>query len=162
MKAFGRIKLLSVTLVFLAFVSPTWLVENFVDRDSFTNTQRENCTQQEQDERQYPVSDGGSSVLDEEMNDEEELPEYFQHLNVISDSTSREEGENSLRIAVECHNLESLERLWEDYHSGRLNAIAEKRLVIKSRFHVKSVNLTTTILEEDYLACKEFFTNTRK
>ncbi|KAL9976673.1 hypothetical protein ACROYT_G013999 [Oculina patagonica] len=131
-------------------------------RDGFTDTQRDNRTQQQEDERQHLVSDGGSSVLEEETSDEDELPQYFQHLKVIPDSTTREESENSLRIAVECHNLESLERLWEDYHCGRLNAIAEKRLVtddMKSRFHVKSVNLTTTILEEDYLACKEFLTN---
>ncbi|KAL9976659.1 hypothetical protein ACROYT_G013983 [Oculina patagonica] len=125
-------------------------------RDGFENTQKGNRTQQ------LLVSEGERSVLEEVTSDEEELPEYFQHLKVIRDSTTREESENSLRIAVECQNLESLERLWEDYRSGRLNAIAEKGLVtedIKSRFHVKSVNLTTTIQEEDYLALKEFLTN---
>ncbi len=100
--------------------------------------------------------------MKEETSDEEELPEYFQHLKVIPVSTTREGSENSLRITVECQNLESLERLWEDYHSGRLNAIAGKLLMtddIKRRFCVKSVNLTTTLLEKDYLACKEFLTN---
>ena len=61
------------------------------------------------------------------------------------------------------NNLEGLERLWEDYRSGRLNAIAEKYLVtdeIKRRFHVESINLATTIQEEDYLACKEFLLST--
>lgn len=101
-------------------------------------------------------------VLEEETADVDELPQYFQHLKVIHDSTPKEESENSLRIAVECHNLDSLERLWEDYRSGRLNAIAENCLVtedIKRKFHVESVNLTTTILENDYLACKEFLSN---
>lgn len=100
--------------------------------------------------------------MEEETTDAAELPQYFQHLKVIRDSTPREGSENSLRIAVECHNLESLERLWEDYRSGRLNTIAEKHLVtedIKRRFHVESVNLATTIREEDYLACKEFLSN---
>ena len=70
-----------------------------------------------------------------------------------------EGSENSLRIAVKCNNLEELERLWEDYHSGRLNTVAENYLLtdeIKRRFHVESVNLGITIQEEDYLACKEF------
>ncbi len=107
------------------------------------------------------MSVGGSSVLEKETSDVEELPEYFQNMKVIPGST-REESQNSLRIAVKCQNRESLEHLWEDYRSGRLTAIGEKLLVtedIKSRFHVESVNLTTTILEKDYLACKEFLSN---
>lgn len=65
-------------------------------------------------------------------------------------------------IAVTCNNLEGLERLWEDYRSGHLNAIAEEYLVtddIKERFHVESVNLVATIQEEDYVACKEFLSS---
>ena len=63
---------------------------------------------------------------------------------------------------MKCNNLEGLERLWEDYRSGRLNEIAEKYLVtdeIKRRYHVESVNLSTIIQEEDYLACKEFLSS---
>ena len=92
----------------------------------------------------------------------DEPPQYFQHLKLIQDSTPTEGNENSLRLAVKCSNLEGLERLWEDYRSGRLNEIAEKYLVtdeIKRRFHVESVNLATTIQEEDYLACKEFLSS---
>ena len=92
----------------------------------------------------------------------DEPPQYFQHLKLIQDSTPTEGNENSLRLTVKCNNLEELERLWEDYGSGRLNEIAEKYLVtdeIKRRFHVESVNLATTIQEEDYLACKEFLSS---
>lgn len=67
--------------------------------------------------------------------------------------------EGSLRITVECHTLEILEGLWEDYCSGHLNAVAEEYLLtddIKRRFHVESVKLKTRILEEDYLVCKHF------
>ena len=66
-------------------------------------------------------------------------------------------NEGSLRITVECSTLQILERLWEDYCSGHLNAVAEERLLtddIKRRFDVESVKLKTTILEEYYLACK--------
>ena len=92
----------------------------------------------------------------------DEPPQYFQHLKLIQDATPTEGNENSLRLAVKCNNLEGFERLWEDYRSGRLNEIAEKYLVtdeIKRRFHVESVNLATTIQEEDYLACKEFLSS---
>ena len=91
-----------------------------------------------------------------------ELPQYFQHLELIHDSTPTEGNDNSLRLAVRCNNLEELERLWENYRSGRLNEIAEKYLVtdeIKRRFDVETVNLATTIQEEDYLACKEFLSS---
>lgn len=72
------------------------------------------------------------------------------------------EGEDSLRIAVTCNNLEVLERLWEDVRSGHLNAIVEEYLVtddIKERFQVESVNLAATIREEDYMACKELLSS---
>jgi len=63
---------------------------------------------------------------------------------------------------VKCNSLEGLESLWQDYRSGRINAIAEKYLVtddIKRRFHLESVNLATAMREEDYLACKEFLSS---
>ena len=88
--------------------------------------------------------------------------QYLQQLKLIHDSTPTEGNENSLRLAVKCNSLVGLERLWEDYRSGRLNEIAEKYLLtddIKRRFHVESINLATTILEEDYLACKKFLSS---
>lgn len=63
---------------------------------------------------------------------------------------------------MKCNSLEGLESLWQDYRSGCINKIAEKYLVtdeIKRRFHLESVNLATTIQEEDYLACKEFLSS---
>ncbi|KAL9976645.1 hypothetical protein ACROYT_G013967 [Oculina patagonica] len=126
---------------------------------NLTNTQGGSGAEEEDDEGPKLMS---GDILEEETTDDEELPEYIQHLKIIHETTRREGSENSLRIAVKCHNLESLERLWEDYRSGRLDAIAEKRLVtedIKRRFQVESVNLATTILEENYLACKEFLSN---
>ena len=100
----------------------------------------------------------------EETNDVtiNELPQYFEHLKPIHDLTPSEGNEDSLQLAVRLNCLEELECLWEVYRSGRFNEIAEKYLVadeIKRRFHVESVNLATTILEEDYLACKEFLSS---
>ena len=66
-------------------------------------------------------------------------------------------GEGSLRIIVECKTLEILERLWDDYSTGHLNAAAEEFLLtddIKRKYDVESIKLETIILKEDYLACK--------
>ena len=90
----------------------------------------------------------------------EDVPSCLKYyLQGVLDLKVREAIEGSLHITVECSTLDILERLWEDYRSGNLNAEAEKRLVtndIKKRFDVESVKLETTILEKDYLACKLF------
>ena len=91
-----------------------------------------------------------------------EFPAYLQKVKLIKDSGQTEESDNSLRVAVECKNPEILEQLWRDYRSGYLNVVAEKCLLtddIKRRFHLTSVKFKTTILEEDYLACKDFLLN---
>ena len=122
----------------------------------------------------HPEQEKGSLPLVSEMLSEErtsqssftELPTYFRHVTVTQDSEPTRERDNSLRFSVECQDLESLERLWSDYRSGRLDRMAENCLLtddIKKRFHVESVTLETSILEEDYLTHKEhFLKNPRK
>ena len=87
---------------------------------------------------------------------------HSHHLvKVIHVPRPGDEREGEMKIAIEFRNPESLERLWEDYCSGHLNAVAEEHLLtdgIKERFGVESVKIETTILEEDYLACKESLT----
>lgn len=64
---------------------------------------------------------------------------------------------SSILITVQCCTLEILERLWDDYCSGRFNEVAEKCLIteeVKDELGMETIQLTTTILEEDYLACK--------
>ena len=63
----------------------------------------------------------------------------------------------SIKITVKCLTLEILERLWDEYCSGRLNAEAEKCLItenFKEELGMETIKLATTISEEDYLACK--------
>ena len=90
----------------------------------------------------------------------QDLPKRLcHHLEDVYDLIVRRTVEGSLRITVECRTLEILEHLWGNYRSGNLNAVAEECLLtddIKRGFHVESVKLKTTILEEDYLACKLF------
>ena len=64
---------------------------------------------------------------------------------------------SSIKVTVKCRTLEILERLWDDYCSGRLNAEAERCLItdnVKEELGMETIELATTILEEDYLACK--------
>ena len=92
-----------------------------------------------------------------------DMPQCFYYYLVgVRDLIVKRAGVGSLRVAVECKTLEILESLWKDYDSGNLNAEAEERLLtedIKRRYHVVSVKLQTTILEEDFLACKLFLTS---
>jgi len=65
----------------------------------------------------------------------------------------------SLIITVECRSLEILDKLWYDYCNGFLNQMVQKFLVteeILQELGVIEVKLTTTILEEDYRACREY------
>ena len=84
---------------------------------------------------------------------------FDYYLKGALDLIVKEAIEGSLHLTVECRTLDILERLWEDFCSGHLNAEAEERLLtddIKKRFDVESVKLETTVLEVDYLACKLF------
>lgn len=144
-------------ICYLPLVSLTFFFDHAEDRDNVRCKHSDNGVRNEGERSQQLLSEEETSDFPVD-----ELPQYFQHLKLIQDSTPTEGNENSLRLAVKCNNLEGLERLWEDYRSGRLNEIAEKYLVtdeIKRRFHVESVNLATTIQEEDYLACKEFLSS---
>ena len=62
-----------------------------------------------------------------------------------------------IKVDVKCRTLEILEHLWADYCSGHLNEVAEKCLItekVKEELGMETIRLTTTILEEDYLACR--------
>jgi len=66
----------------------------------------------------------------------------------------------SLVITVSCGSLEVLENLWEDYCSGHLNEVVQETLVTKEVLKalcLSEVKFKTTISEEEYKACKEWF-----
>ena len=61
----------------------------------------------------------------------------------------------------QCPDLQSLESLWNDYHSGVLNEAAEKLLVtddIKGEINLETVKLKTIIEVDSYLICKKALT----
>ena len=66
-------------------------------------------------------------------------------------------GRGCMKVTVKCRTLEILEHLWADCCSGHLNEVAEKCLItekVKENLGMETIKLTTTILEEDYLACR--------
>jgi len=69
-------------------------------------------------------------------------------------------GIGSLLITVRCDSLEILERLWEDYSSGHLGEVVQRCFVteeILTELSLAELKLQTTILEEEYIACKMYF-----
>jgi len=64
---------------------------------------------------------------------------------------------SSIKVIVKCGTMEILEGLWCDYCSGHLNVVAEECLIteeVKEELGMDTIKLNTTILEEDYVACK--------
>ena len=65
---------------------------------------------------------------------------------------------SSLEITLQCPTLESLEQLWGDCLSGRLNEVAEMFLVtaeMKTELKCNTNILKATVDEEHYLTCKK-------
>ena len=65
----------------------------------------------------------------------------------------------SLRITAECSSLAILDELWKAYCIGYLNEMAQflVTLDVLTRFGLTEVKLLTTIVEEEYEACREVF-----
>ena len=64
----------------------------------------------------------------------------------------------SLIISLNCKTLKSLDQLWNDRLSGHLNKVAERYLVtdeMKKKLNLRTINLKTTIEEENYLNCRK-------
>ena len=130
-----------------------------MDDITFKNTQSNGPEKQEEEMRQVmsAMSQNFFETLAKDI-PVQHIPHCLQgYLQSQLDVRVKDADEGSLRVTVECRTLAILERLWHDYCSGHLNSVAEQCLLtddIKREFHVESVKLKTTILEEDYLACK--------
>ena len=65
---------------------------------------------------------------------------------------------SSLVIIFNCQSIKSLDHLWNDYLSGRLNEMAEQFLVteeMKEKLNLDTISLKTTIKKENYLQCRK-------
>ena len=88
----------------------------------------------------------------------EDLKSFTDHIDNVYGVHLVTVGKGSVIIILDCPTLDSLEHLWNDYLAGHLDNLAERYLVtneMKKKFDLETVSLKTTILEEDYLNCKE-------
>ena len=90
----------------------------------------------------------------EEFNGFREYMEKVREVIIVDVKTG------SLIITVECSSLQILDELWIDYKTGHLNEMAQKYLVtedVLKAFGLTELKLKTTIVEEEYRACREVF-----
>ena len=88
----------------------------------------------------------------------EDLKSFTDHIDNVYGVHLVTVGKGSVIIILDCPTLDSLEHLWNDYLAGHLDNLAERFRVtneMKKKLDLKTVCLKTTILEEDYLNCKE-------
>ena len=91
---------------------------------------------------------------------EEELNGFLRYMRDVRQVAVVDTHQGSLIITVECSSLDILEGLWEDYRTGHLNDVAQTYLVtedILKELGLIEVKLITTILEDEYRACREYF-----
>ena len=90
----------------------------------------------------------------------EELNGYLRYLKEVRKVLFVDAQQGSLVITVECNSLRILEELWLDCCSGHLNQVAQEYLVtedILKELGLIGVKLTTTIVEKEYRACRQYF-----
>ena len=92
----------------------------------------------------------------------EELNDFLRYMRDVRQAvvvdTHDELG--SLIITVECSSLEILEGLWEDYRTGLLDVKVQNCLAtehVLKEFGPIEVRLKTTILKDEYKACRDYF-----
>lgn len=90
----------------------------------------------------------------------EEFNGFLQYMQKIREVIIVDVKTGSLIITVECSSLQILDELWIDYKTGHLNEMAQKYLVtedVLKAFGLTELKLKTTIVEEEYRACREVF-----
>ena len=90
----------------------------------------------------------------------EDMNGFVQYLKEVRKVLIVDTKQGSLIITVECSSLEILDKLWFDYCTGYLNEMAQKYLVteeILNELGLSSVKLTSTILGEEYITCRNYF-----
>ena len=93
----------------------------------------------------------------------EDLNGFVYYLEKVRKVLIVDTQSGSLIITVECSSQEILDGLWEDYCAGYLCEMAQKFLITEELLEelgLTEVKLTTTIPEEDYRTCLEYFWST--
>ena len=89
----------------------------------------------------------------------EELNEFLEYMEKVRKVIVVDVAEGSLIITAECSSLEILDELWKAHCTGTLNKMAQSLVTedVLKTFGLTEVKLITTIVEEEYEACREVF-----
>ena len=90
----------------------------------------------------------------------EQLNGFLQYMEKVHQAVVIDVKTGSLIITVRCNSLRILDELWKDYCTGHLQQVAQRYLVteaILQQLGLDSVQLTLTISEEEYKACRNNF-----
>ena len=89
----------------------------------------------------------------------EELNGFLQYLKKHRDVKIVDVKTGSLIMTAECSSLGNLDELWKAYCIGYLNEMAQFLVTrdVLTRFGLTEVKLITTIVKEEYEACREVF-----
>ena len=90
----------------------------------------------------------------------EQFNRFIDNLEKVRKVLFLDVKSGSLIVTVEVGSEEILEELWEDYCKGHLNEMAQKFLVTEElleEFGLIELKLTILIAEEEYKACKRYF-----
>ena len=89
----------------------------------------------------------------------EDLHEFIEYMELVRKVILCDIKTGSLIITAECSSLEILDELWKAHYTGTLNKIAQSLVTedVLKTFGLTEVKLITTIVEEEYEACREVF-----
>lgn len=90
--------------------------------------------------------------------DPESINDFLQYMKEARQVLIVDVKTGSLIITVQCSSLHILDDLWKDYCTGHLQEVAQRYLVtedILKELGLESVQLTLTINEEEYRACRK-------
>ena len=89
----------------------------------------------------------------------EELNGFVEYLERVRKVLYVRHDLGSIIITVGCNSLQILEELWDDFCTGHLNEMAQAFLVtedILEALGVIEVKLSTSIAEDEYIACRKY------
>ena len=90
----------------------------------------------------------------------EELNGFVEYLEKVRKVLVIDSRTGSLIVTVECSSLKILNELWQDYRRGDLDKMAQKFLVtedILEELGLVEVKLKTTVVEDEWRACRDYF-----
>ena len=93
----------------------------------------------------------------------DDLNGFLQYMKLVREVIISDVKIGSLIITAKCTSLEILDELWKAHRTGSLNEMAQFLVTedVLKTFGLTEVRLITTIVEEEYEACREVFLKQR-